>query len=130
MGGPWACEVLVVLASYANGTKLVAVVDGGNIYTSSDSGDTWVALASQKYWRGVASSADGTKLVAIQNWGNIRTSSDNGETWTDQGNILVSEDQDPSIMAERYWNAVACSADGTKLFAVLYGGHLYTATTS
>ena len=54
----------VAAASSADGTKLVAAVDGGRIYTSTDSGATWISQESDRAWYAVASSADGTKLVA------------------------------------------------------------------
>ena len=62
------------IASSADGTKLVAVVYGGQIYTSTDSGVTWTARESRRDWYGVASSADGTKLVAVVYPGQIYTS--------------------------------------------------------
>jgi len=52
------------VASSADGTKLVACVYPGQIYTSSDSGVTWTARESNRLWWSVALSADGTKLVA------------------------------------------------------------------
>ncbi len=64
------------VASSADGTKLVAVVNSGKIYTSSDSGETWVARDSDRGWISVASSADGTKLVAVVYSSKIYTSSD------------------------------------------------------
>jgi ligand-binding sensor protein len=66
------------VASSADGTKLVAVVYGGQIYTSTDSGVTWTPQASNRNWFGVASSADGTKLVAVVDGGQIYTSTDSG----------------------------------------------------
>ena len=70
------------VASSDDGTKLVAVVSGGLIYTSTDSGVTWTARDSLRNWRSVASSADGTKLVAVTYGGQIYTSTDLGATWT------------------------------------------------
>lgn len=52
------------IASSADGNKLVAVVRGGQIYTSTDSGVTWTARETNRNWFAVASSADGSKLVA------------------------------------------------------------------
>jgi photosystem II stability/assembly factor-like uncharacterized protein len=75
------------VASSADGTKLIAVatdffLDGGYylnhgyIYTSTDSGETWVQRGTSQRWRAVASSADGTQLVAaVQGNGYIYTSS-------------------------------------------------------
>src|SRR5437773_1755711 len=64
------------VASSADGTKLVAVGPsfdfntaeriGGQIYTSTNSGATWMQTsAPSTIWSSVASSADGTKLVAV-----------------------------------------------------------------
>ena len=61
----------VSVASSADGTKLVAAaagpggMEGAGIYTSVDSGVTWIRGGNNyTYWTSVASSADGTKLVA------------------------------------------------------------------
>ena len=117
--------------SSADGTKLVAVVKGGLIYTSTNSGATWTPRASSfgnLNWSAVASSADGTKLVAtvgdrISATGNIYTSIDSGVTWSLQ-----------SGSGARQWVSVACSADGTKLIAAAYGTvnspGLYTSANS
>ena len=54
------------IASSADGTKLVAAVIEGSIYTSTNSGITWTLTgAPTNRWAGVASSADGTRLVAV-----------------------------------------------------------------
>ena len=56
------------VASSADGTKLVAAACGGYLYTSGDSGATWMqtgtSLGAQN-WASVASSSNGTKLVAV-----------------------------------------------------------------
>ena len=63
------------VASSADGTKLVAVVNGGQIYTSTDSGVSWTPRESNRDWISVASSADGGKLVAVAGFdGQIYTS--------------------------------------------------------
>ena len=53
------------ITSSADGTKLAAVVSGGSIYTSADSGATWTQQtdAGSRYWTSIASSADGTRLA-------------------------------------------------------------------
>jgi hypothetical protein len=105
------------VASSADGTKLVAVVLGGQIYTSTNSGVTWAARDQNRNWASVASSADGTKLVAVVNGGQIYTSTNSGATW-------AAQDQN------RNWVSVASSADGTRLVAVVFGGQIYTSTNS
>ena len=105
------------VASSADGTKLVATVKGGQIYTSVDSGVTWTPQAGilgSLNWSSVASSADGTKLVAtvgdnINLIGDIYTSSDSGAGWSASGS------------GNRQWVSVASSADGTKRVEAVYG---------
>ncbi|MGD0349624.1 MAG: hypothetical protein ABSB84_04825 [Verrucomicrobiota bacterium] len=107
------------IASSADGSKLAAVVDGGGIYTSTNSGVDWtLTSATNQYWSSIASSADGNKLVAASS--SIYTSTNAGATWT-----LT---QAPYL----YWLSVASSSDGTKLAAVAAdpGGGLYTSTNS
>jgi len=100
------------VASSADGTKLVAGVYDGQIYTSTNSGATWTPRATNKAWKSVASSSDGTKLVAVVFNGQIHTSTDSGATWTPRD-------------AVRNWSCVASSADGTKLVAAVQGGKIY-----
>lgn len=105
------------VASSADGSKLVAVAYGSQIYTSTDSGATWTPRESNRYWWSVASSADGSKLVAAEYGGRIYTSIDSGVSWT-------------AHESDREWQAVASSADGSKLVALVYGGQIYTSIDS
>ncbi len=68
------------VASSSDGTKLVAVANGGQIYTSADSGSTWTARESSRNWQSVTSSLDGTKLVAVVLGGQIFTSTASSTT--------------------------------------------------
>jgi hypothetical protein len=65
------------IASSRDGMKLAAGVYGGYIYTSSDSGVTWVEQtnAGSRYWNGIALSSDGYELVAAAQNDYIYTSS-------------------------------------------------------
>ena len=113
------------VASSADGTKLVATVTGGQIYTSTDSGVTWTPRAFNTNWQSVASSEDGTKLVAVVGGyiggvfrtGQIYTSRDSGTNWTAHG-------------ANQSWFGVASSTNGTKLIALAYNDYIYTSTDS
>ena len=102
------------IASSADGSRLVAAVLGGGVWTSHDYGSTWTAASTLTgaQWRTVASSADGTHLVAAVYGGGIYTY--NGSTWA------VSSGTSPYN-----WSSLASSADGSKLVASIYGGGVY-----
>jgi len=108
------------VASSADGNKLVAVVRGGYIYISTDSGNTWVQKTSDalRDWRSVASSADGTKLAAVSYGDYMYISTDSGETWSTSTSAGL-----------RTWYSVASSADGVKLVASA-SGYIYTSIDS
>ena len=64
------------VAASADGTRLVAggALNGGFIYSSTNSGVTWISNDLPKLsWPFVASSADGDKLFAVANGGGIWT---------------------------------------------------------
>lgn len=103
------------VASSADGQRLVAVVRGGAIYTSTDAGVSWTPRDAARNWWGVASSADGSRLVAVENGGQVYTSADAGLTWTPRDSV-------------RNWYAVASSSDGTMLVAVAFNGQIYTSS--
>lgn len=84
------------VASSSDGTKLVAVVNMGQIYTSTDAGATWTARDTIRTWHRVASSASGSKLVAVTFGGQIYTSTDSGLSWTPREST-------------RYWSGIASS---------------------
>ncbi len=67
----------------ADGGKLVATVAGGSIWTSTDSGNTWVshATTTNRNWLGSASAADGpssppSSMVAKSDLSGFRRSLD------------------------------------------------------
>ncbi|MBK8039613.1 MAG: choice-of-anchor D domain-containing protein [Verrucomicrobiaceae bacterium] len=116
------------ITSSADGSKLAAVVYGGQIYTSTDSGVTWMARESNRDWLAITSSADGSKLAAVNDGGQIYTSTDSGVTWT-------------ARESDRSWSSITSSADGSKLAAVIsrpavaagdpgVPGQIYTSTDS
>ena len=100
----------------ADGEKLVAVVNGGDIWTSTDGGITWTdrVSAGSRAWISVASSADGVDLAAAVDGGHIWTSIDSGATWTQQAGS-------PSTS----WRSIASSDNGQKLVAGSWGGPIY-----
>ena len=105
-------------AASADGTKLAAVVNNGQIYVSQDAGATWTNRTTLvQAWSSIASSADGTHLAATVNGGDIYTSTNSGLTFgaQDTTNPLA-------------WYSIASSADGIKLVAVVNNGYIYTST--
>ena len=111
----------ISITSSSDGTKLAAVVYGGWIYTSTDSGVNWTERSALGYWLSITSSSDGTKLAAGANGGYIYTSTDSGATWTER---------QPTAGVTRQWYSITSSSDGTKLAAGAYGGYIYTSSDS
>jgi hypothetical protein len=117
-----------LIASSADGNKLVMASDNStSVFTSADSGATWVTnqvTAENWWWASVASSADGNKLVAVNYFGagpgsSIYQSINSGAIWV---SISVPHGE---------WRfAVATSPDGTKLIAAENYGGIYTSTDS
>ena len=114
------------IASNGDGTKLVAVIEAGDIWRSTDSGATWVAMTAFATtpptlglnWQDIASSNDGTILVAVPEGagGNIWKSIDSGVNWT----------EDTTVGAIKNWISVASNAAGDRLAAVVFGGNVWT----
>jgi hypothetical protein len=93
------------VASSADGSRFVAVVSGGLIYTSTNSGGAWTASAApSNTWAAVGSSADGRKLMAADRDGGNFISSDSGATWVRSALTNCT-------------GILASSADGSKLVA-------------
>jgi hypothetical protein len=107
------------VASSADGNKLVAAgsdptFSQGVIFISTNSGTSWTQASAPnigRYCPSIAMSADGTKLAVIGEYASftnsIDTSTNSGITWT--------QTSAPSTN----WNAIASSADGTKLVAMV-----------
>jgi hypothetical protein len=120
--------------SSSDGTKLVATdigadETGGYIYTSTDSGVSWIARTSAgaRNWGSITSSSDGTKLVTADypsfdedpTRGYIYTSSDSGVTWIERRSAGIN-----------WWESITSSSDGTKIAAVTWDDYIYTSTNS
>lgn len=145
------------IASSSDGVKLAAAVQGGQIYTSTDSGVTWTARETTRLWVTIVSSSDGVKLAAVVHNGQIYTSADSGATWTardsnktwryiasssdgvklaatvNNGQIYTSTDSGVTWTARdsnRFWEGITSSSDGAKLAAVVNNGQIYTSTDS
>lgn len=103
-----------------DGTQIAVASSGNGIYTSTDSGASWVnrtsALSPQPGWTSIVSSADGRYIAASAFLfpgyvGGVYVSSDFGLTWNKtltpaQGGIA----------------SIAMSSDGSKIIAALSSG--------
>jgi hypothetical protein len=69
-------------------------------------------------WSACAISAAGNKMIVASQTGLIYTSADSGTTWTSNTAPALS------------WNSVASSADGTRLFALVFGGGIWRSQTT
>ncbi|HTB82637.1 MAG TPA: hypothetical protein VK742_03200 [Candidatus Sulfotelmatobacter sp.] len=101
------------LDASGDGSQLIAAAED-TLYTSSDSGNTWVQRTNFQAGYYVAASTDGTKMVAVGN-GSIATSTNSGVTWATQ-----------SISQSSSWRGVASSTDGSRLVVVPGSGYIYT----
>ncbi len=109
------------IANSSDGSKAVAVVNSGYIYTSTDYGANWTERtgSGSRIWTAVASSSDGSKLLASAFNGYLYSSTDSGANWTQ----LTSAGQ-------RNWVDVTSSSDGVNLFAITSTGVAYYSTNS
>jgi hypothetical protein len=121
--GPWQTVNFPVPAAYwgavtssGDGKKLVAT-DWFQIYRSTNSGISWSKTSAPfQNCRSMLSSRDGTRLVATDDsTGYIYTSTNSGTTWA-------------QASALQQVNALATSADCTRLVTCGGWGPLYTST--
>ena len=105
---------LALFASSADGSHIVAAVQGASLYTSADFGVTWNAGGVIGPFTSLASLSDGTHLVVASSNG-IYLSGDPGTTWVAQSSL-------PSAS----WQSVASSSDGSRVVAVAGNGLVYT----
>lgn len=116
------------VASDSSGTHLVAVCQqsltkdgvlfGGDIWISTDAGNTWTnrttgTAASAKEWIAAASDATGAHIIAASAHGSVNdifTTADSGMTWIDETAGTAA--------AGQQWIAAASNATGTHLVTV------------
>jgi hypothetical protein len=98
--------------------NLVAIGDNRtSIYTSSNSGSTFIKRLTPKTGTGIVMSIDGSKILASFKNSKLLVSSDSGASWVERE-------------SDRNWSAVASSSDGSKLVATVSGGNIYTSSDS
>lgn len=94
----------MLLPHSANGTVLLGVPYGANLWRSTNFGATWTELtgSGSRTWTWGASSADGMTYLAVVDVGYVYTSVNGGTTWTER--------QAPGRIV---WRTCAMSANGT-----------------
>lgn len=97
----------------------MAGVDGGDLFTSSDSGATWVdrAAAGSRRWFSTISNSDGSEITVADLGGNIWSSVDSGATWTN----LASEGM-------HNWTAMSSNGIGRTLVVATLDAGLFSIT--
>jgi hypothetical protein len=95
----------------SDGKYQSAVVNGGQVYISSDYGNSWAAKDSRS-WFGISISSDGKYQSATVIGGQIYVSSNYGNSW-------VAKD------SSRNWYGISISSDGKYQSAVVLNGQIY-----
>ena len=100
-----------------DGSRLVAVVNGGYIYAYEQNTDTWTQLGHKGNWVSVSGSSSGLILAAVDHGGYLYISENFGNSWTAQVEL-----------GEKMWYDIIVSGDGSKMFAIDDGGYVYKST--
>lgn len=103
-------------AASGDGRKLVAVVNSGTIYFSSDYGNTWGTGGVSTTWKAAAASGNGNYLFAAYGPSGFVYYSANGGAWT------------AGSAPSKNWSGVASSVSGQYVVACVNGEYLYRST--
>ncbi len=98
-------------ACSSDGTRMIAVTNGGFIWTSADSGATWTQRATSQNWSSCCSSSDGSTLAAVVQDGLIYLSTDYGVTWIAAG---ITGLPDAGVLG---WTCICSDSTGSILYA-------------
>lgn len=102
------------VASSADGSRLAAVGSDGVLYTSPDSGSTWLQRSvTNAPWAGITSSADGSKLAAVANGGFIYTSSQGSTTTGANGYLSGAQHSAIELIYTGNGNFLPLNHEGT-----------------
>ena len=118
------------VTSSGDGTHLAAVVDCGDIWTSVDSGVTWVdqtGAPTGQCWTSISMSSDGLNLVASIGGGDIWSGHYNGTAWawTDLNGAISTNYPTNQGFG---WQSIALSGDGNHIAVVPSNGDVWTAS--
>ncbi len=122
----WSGGIALHMARSADGSKVIASADIGDVHTSTDGGVSWNDQTSlgNHQWNSVAMSATGQFMLASIYGGDTYLSSDSGSNWTDVGTLSGG----PGSMSGGAY--VAMSADGKYMYIAGSGYDLYRSENS
>lgn len=96
----------------ATSLKISIIGNAGNIYTSSDSGDTWASGGLLESWGAIAVSDSALNQIAVVRYGGIFLSANSGNSWDFLNNTYQ-------------WSDIAMSSDGIIQAAVIFNGNIF-----
>ena len=100
-----------------SGARIVSTTDTNSTYTSYDSGNTWIDVAT---FNASAISTNGLTIYNTVYGGGVWYSSNTGYTLTKISNNL----------SDASWNAITCNSSGTIASAAVLGGSIYVYNTN
>ena len=95
---------------------MIAVVNGGYIYTYNEANDVWSPTATENSWVSISASDDGRVLGAVANAEYVYISENFGSTWIKQVDLGI-----------RKWRAIKVSPDGKKKLVIDDDGYVFKA---
>ena len=105
------------------GQNIVATINGGTIYSSSNFGSTWIQLTTTnglpsltENWSSISISGTGQNIVASINGGAIYSSSDFGSTWSLTNSVAANWNGIISSTSGQYLGAITLNNDKTDIY--------------
>ena len=107
------------IAACADAEYKTVITDGSFIFTSSNSGSSWISRNSRRSWSFITSSPNGVYLAACEINGYIYTSSNSGTSFIERTGAGIKS-----------WTSIAISDDGKIIALTVYLGYIYTSSNS
>ena len=124
------------IASSSTGKNLVAVVAGGDIYTSSNYGISWTDVTTllsslhNKNWITVTSNATGQYLTAAIELGSVYSSSNYGATWSSDSGPVSGQDWQPQSLSSSTTGQYQAAANGGGIYTSSNYGATWSSDSS
>jgi len=109
-------------AMSSDGSRIIAGIEGGRLYISTDSGETWDETTPEgnasKSWYTSAMNGDGSKIIAGVWGGWLHISTDGGTSWDVTDPIPDDEEKN------KFWSSASMSSDGSTIVAAIYNDRM------